>query len=111
MPEGAFRAIIIGGGPIGLAAAHALYLAGIDFVVLERRASVTEDEGASLIVYAHTLRVMRQFGILNDLLSVGTEIKDHLSFIHDGRVFNESPRWTYLHDRYLYLLLEYSRIF
>ncbi|GFF60405.1 3-(3-hydroxy-phenyl)propionate/3-hydroxycinnamic acid hydroxylase [Aspergillus udagawae] len=70
-PNSPFKAIIVGGGPIGLAAAHALHLADIDFVVLERRPAIFEDRGASLIVHPHTLRVLHQFGILDELLPRG----------------------------------------
>ncbi|KUL87825.1 hypothetical protein ZTR_03138 [Talaromyces verruculosus] len=79
-----FKAIIIGGGPVGLATAHALHLAGIDFVVLERRPTIVEDKGASLVIHPHTFRVLHQFGILDDLLPRGGELFHHLSFTADG---------------------------
>ncbi|KAJ5681295.1 hypothetical protein N7455_007604 [Penicillium solitum] len=95
-----FKAIIIGGGPIGLAAAHALHLAGIDFVVLERRPAIFEDRGASLIVHPHTFRVLHQFGILDDLLPRGAELNHHLSFTADGNVFNEGSRYALLSENH-----------
>lgn len=93
-----FKVIIIGGGPAGLAAAHALYLADIDFIVLERRAEIFEDKGASLIVHPHTLRVLHQFGILDDLLPHGTELNHHLSFTADGHVFAEGRRYSLIRE-------------
>ncbi|KAJ5755732.1 FAD binding domain-containing protein [Penicillium manginii] len=43
-----FKVIVVGGGPVGLTAAHALHHAGIDFVVLEARDSVVLDQGGQL---------------------------------------------------------------
>ncbi|KAH7175960.1 hypothetical protein EDB81DRAFT_674481 [Dactylonectria macrodidyma] len=84
------RVIVVGGGPAGLTAAHALHLAGIEFVVLERRATLIEDLGASLVLAAPSLRVMHQFGLLDDLLAVGMELNHTKSFDFDGRVLNDS---------------------
>jgi hypothetical protein len=43
-----FRAIIVGGGPSGLALAHCLHAAKIDYVVLEKRKAIVEFSGAGL---------------------------------------------------------------
>ncbi|KAI1118294.1 hypothetical protein F5Y14DRAFT_258786 [Nemania sp. NC0429] len=59
--------IIIGGGPVGLVAAHALFKARIDFLVLERRATIVEDVGASIVVHPGSLRVLSQLGLLGRL--------------------------------------------
>lgn len=94
-----FKAIVVGGGPVGLAAAHALHLAGIDFVVLERRPTIFEDRGASLIVHPHTFRVLHQFGILDDLLPRSAELDHHLSFTADGHVFSEGKRYALIKEK------------
>lgn len=91
--SGAFRVIIVGGGPIGLIAAHALHAAGIDFVLLERRENVVEDIGASIIVWPHTLRVLHQLGILQKALDIGDELVHHLTFTADGHAFSAGRRW------------------
>ncbi|KAJ5087968.1 hypothetical protein N7456_011584 [Penicillium angulare] len=109
MSKGKFKVIVIGGGPIGLGAAHALHLAGIDFVVLERRPSIVEDEGAILVVWPHTLRVMHQFGVLKKLIALGGELKHHLSFTVDGYVFNESPRCTQAQEYYGHAPIAFHR--
>ncbi|PWY69605.1 FAD/NAD(P)-binding domain-containing protein [Aspergillus sclerotioniger CBS 115572] len=98
--EKTFKVIIIGGGPVGLTAAHALHHAGIDFIVLEGRSAIVEDKGASLVVYPHTFRVMHQFDLLEALLSVGGELNHHLSFTSDGHVFNEGARYERIRENH-----------
>ncbi|KAJ5794613.1 FAD binding domain-containing protein [Penicillium paradoxum] len=95
-----FKVIVIGGGPVGLTAAHALHLAGIDFVVLERRPAIVEDQGASLIVHPHTLRVLDQIGVLEDLLPRGAELRHHLSFTAEGHVFKEGTQYTKIRENH-----------
>lgn len=86
MAAGNFHVIIIGGGPNGITAAHALYHAGINFTVLERRINVFEDTGASLVLSPHNLRVFHQLGILQKLLDIGAP------FMHLNQGFNPHTR-------------------
>ncbi|KAJ4260007.1 hypothetical protein NW757_001959 [Fusarium falciforme] len=92
MSTNAFKVIVVGGGPSGLTAAHALHLAGIDFAVLERRENVVEDVGASLVLAPPSLRVMHQFGILEELLAIGREVEFGKSFDLEGREFKNSTK-------------------
>ncbi|PYI01546.1 FAD/NAD(P)-binding domain-containing protein [Aspergillus sclerotiicarbonarius CBS 121057] len=87
MPTTPFKVIVVGGGPLGLTAAHALSHAGIDFVVLESRDSVVLDQGASLVLGPPTLRVMHQLGLLDQLLAIGGELQLGQSFTHQGHEF------------------------
>ncbi|KAJ5597941.1 FAD binding domain-containing protein [Penicillium hordei] len=96
----AFKVIVVGGGPVGLAVAHALHLAGIDFLVLERRPAIVEDKGASLIVHPHTLRVLHQFGVLEKLLPRGAELHHHLSFTAEGHVFKEGTQYAQIRENH-----------
>ncbi len=68
-----FRAIIVGGGPVGLTTAHAFAKAGIDYIVLERRANIVEDVGASIIVFQGSLRVLSQVGLLDRLKTMSVD--------------------------------------
>lgn len=82
-----FRVIIIGGGPVGLTAAHALLAAGIDFVVLEARDTFTPEEGASLLAYASTQRVWHQLGLLGAMEAKACPVDTRSSADHKGNVF------------------------
>ena len=98
MPDN-FRVIIVGGGPIGLAAAHTLRLAGIDYIVLEQRPSVFEELGAAIGLSAFSLRVMHQFGVLESLQSVGTEIEFWQRFDESGYRFSKTTEPQLARDK------------
>lgn len=99
MAAGNFKVIIVGGGPVGLIAAHAMRLAGIDFIVLERRDNVVIDVGASIVLGPSSLRVMHQLGLLNKLLLVGSELYHKKAFILDGYEFNNSTPLQYMRQK------------
>ena len=50
MGDDNFKVIIVGGGPVGLIAAHVLLRAGIDFVLLESRPDICVNLGANLVL-------------------------------------------------------------
>ncbi|KAK7415129.1 hypothetical protein QQZ08_012428 [Neonectria magnoliae] len=82
-----FKVIIVGGGPVGLVAAHVLYKAGIDFVVLERRQNVVLDLGAALVLAPHNMRVLHQLGLYEKLTEIGCELLNTKGFLLDGYQF------------------------
>ncbi|KAF4471759.1 FAD binding domain-containing [Fusarium albosuccineum] len=77
MSTSPFKVIVVGGGPVGLVAAHALHHAGIDFLVLEQRNDIFEDVGASLIVSPHNLRVFHQLGLWKRIEELGAPLLHH----------------------------------
>ncbi|KAF4994001.1 hypothetical protein FDECE_13249 [Fusarium decemcellulare] len=56
-----------GGGPVGLAAAHALTRAKVDFVVLERNPSAISNAGSNFVKLPTGLAVLSQFGLMDML--------------------------------------------
>lgn len=101
MASEAFKVIIVGGGPTGITAAHALHHAGIDFVVLERREDVTEDLGASLVLSPPSLRVFHQLGILEQLMDIGGKVIDSKGLTVDGQVFKKAATFELLKEKYV----------
>ncbi|KAK7911168.1 monooxygenase [Apiospora marii] len=63
-PSKRFRAIVVGGGLVGLTAAHILTRAGIDFIVLEKHKSVLTSRGTQLALWPQIFRVFDQLGLL-----------------------------------------------
>ena len=61
-----FKAIIVGGGPAGLALAHYLHLAGLDYVLLERRDTVVDNAGASVMLMSEGVRCLDQMGLYEE---------------------------------------------
>ncbi|KAH8660288.1 FAD binding domain-containing protein [Xylariales sp. PMI_506] len=85
-----FKIIVVGGGPVGLTAAHCLSQAGIDFLVLEHRDTVSPDVGASMVLYPHGLRVMAQLGLLEQLQKIGSEIRHITNWTAEGLTIKDN---------------------
>lgn len=95
-----FRAIIVGAGPVGLYLAHAFSKAKIDYVVLEQSDSVVRYQGAGVLLYSQTLRLLDQIGLYdeagNDYIIVHNQT-DLLT--SNGRVIKSTPLWSVLGER------------
>lgn len=85
MTSAHFRAIIVGGGPVGLTAAHALSRAGIDFLVLERSPNMVVDAGSNLVLLPMALRTLYQLGLRSTLESVSSPLGTIHRIDHHGR--------------------------
>ncbi|WP_225839080.1 FAD-dependent monooxygenase [Streptomyces sp. NK08204] len=79
------RAIVIGGGIGGLAAAAALHQRGLHVTVVERARSL-EPAGAAISLAPNALRAL-------DLLGIGEEIRDLAAWQGDGGLRTPSGRW------------------
>ncbi|KAI0111610.1 FAD/NAD(P)-binding domain-containing protein [Daldinia grandis] len=84
-----FRVVVVGGGPVGLTMAHTLSKAGIEFVVLERRPSVFEDAGASLVIGPHGMRAFKQLGLYERLREISVEFTSAQVCTEDGREYKK----------------------
>lgn len=106
-----FKVIVVGGGPVGMVAAHALTRANIDFVLLERRPGIIIDAGANLVLLPTGLRVLGQLHLLSALDKVtsplgqtnwfdhsGRSIGDHRFFLHLNEIHGRHPRVVSRHD-------------
>ncbi|KAJ4324542.1 hypothetical protein N0V84_003821 [Fusarium piperis] len=104
-----FKVIIVGGGPVGLVAAHVLYKAGIDFVVLERRQNVVLDLGAALVLAPHSMRVMHQLGLYEKLIEIGGELLNTKGFLLDGYQFKTGTELQLLRQNHGVGLVAFHR--
>lgn len=90
MSDNKSKVIVVGGGPAGLAAAHALSQANIDYIVLEHRSSVKVDVGASLVLWPQGLRILAQLGLLGSLQAIGTGLGLSTTITLDGHKYKET---------------------
>lgn len=91
-----FKVILVGGGPVGLTAAHALTRANIKFVCLESRPTIAIDAGASLVLSPMGLRVLGQLDLLPALNQVSTTLKAITRVDHNGNDLGTSHIFEHL---------------
>ncbi|KAH8672176.1 hypothetical protein BGZ61DRAFT_362259 [Ilyonectria robusta] len=101
MSSNPFKVIIVGGGPVGLTAAHSLSQANLDFVVLERRAKIVEDAGSNLVLLPIGLRVLGQLGMLPTIESVSSPMSRFRRIDHDGRDLGDTLWFTHFKEKSL----------
>jgi 2-polyprenyl-6-methoxyphenol hydroxylase-like FAD-dependent oxidoreductase len=85
-----FKVIVVGGGPVGLTAAHALSQAGIEFIVLEHRSYIVVDVGASLVLWPQGLRVLAQLGLLEQLRRIGADLQHVMTVTFEAQKYKEN---------------------
>lgn len=93
------KVIVVGGGPVGMTAAHALAKAGIDFVLLESRSTIVMDAGSNLVLSSTGLRALGQLGMLSALYSVSSPLAKFSRFDHNGRDIGDTMFFTYFQQK------------
>lgn len=93
------KIIVVGGGPVGMTAAHALSRAGINFVLLESRSELVTDAGSGLVLSAMGLRALGQLGLLPALSEVSTPVDRFKRLDHKGRDIGDTMFFTYFQQR------------
>lgn len=81
---------IIGGGIGGVASALALHRRGIRATVYERAAAIRE-VGVGMMVWPNATRVLRNLGVLDDLIPLSARNTNFLVRRQDGRVLMSIP--------------------
>lgn len=104
-----FRVIVVGGGVVGLTASHCLQKAGIDHVVLEKRAVVAPPEGASIALYAHGSRILHQLGCLEAVEKACVPGRNWLTRYPDGKKFMDNGYFQHLQENHGSSLLVLER--
>ncbi|KAI1169354.1 hypothetical protein F5B18DRAFT_20040 [Nemania serpens] len=85
-----FRAIIVGGGLLGLTAAHMFSKTDMDYVVLEQHEDLVPEIGSLLVLLPPTYRVLDQLGILDAVRPIIADVtRSVLMSAVDGTVWND----------------------
>jgi 2-polyprenyl-6-methoxyphenol hydroxylase-like FAD-dependent oxidoreductase len=92
------KALVVGGGIAGPAAAMALHQVGIEAVVLESRARIDRDAGSYLGLAPNGLAALDAIGALELARSVGTSTRSHVMFGATGRQLGTLTAGTALAD-------------
>lgn len=86
-----FRVVVVGAGPVGLVAGHALRAAGINnFVILEQQKQIVRPVGAALSLHPQTSRILDQLGLYEDVLEVSVPYDGKINVDHRGHVISSS---------------------
>ena len=94
-----FKCIIVGGGPVGLACAHALSRASLDFVVLESRSKVVLDAGSNLVLLPIGLRVLGQLGMLPAIEAISSPMERFKRIDHKGKDIGDVLWFTFFKEK------------
>lgn len=85
-----FKVIVVGGGPVGLIVAHILSAVNIDYIVLERHSTFETENGSTIAIWPHNVRILDQLGLLDGIRKLDILIHDKVNLRPDGRVIAES---------------------
>ena len=100
-PAKPFRVIVVGGGIVGLSISHALQLANIDHVVLEKHDKIISVRGAALVVWPNVSRIFDQFGFLDKIHKTTTPIAKECRRWPDGSVHSTGNTMMRIAEMYV----------
>lgn len=103
-----FRVIVIGAGIVGLSLSHALQLANIDHVVLEKHEKIVSLKGAALTIWPAVARIFDQFGILDKISKTTTPIDNSYKRWPDGSLICRDDTMQAVSKVYVAILLRYT---
>ena len=92
-----FRVIIVGGGIAGLAMAHALTLANIDYIVLEKQPIVAAGYGSGIGIWPHNITLLEQFGVFQELMENSSPLHTSYHLDPEGREIQRYPLFDRIH--------------
>ncbi|KAI1366544.1 hypothetical protein F5Y08DRAFT_128731 [Xylaria arbuscula] len=91
-----FRAIIVGGGLLGLTAAHIFAKSEMDYVVLEKHDTLMPTIGSLLSIMPQTFRVLDQLDILDPAISVMTDVDRNVLMSAEDATIWKSEKLVHL---------------
>jgi 2-polyprenyl-6-methoxyphenol hydroxylase-like FAD-dependent oxidoreductase len=94
-----FRVIVVGGGVAGLTAAHALRKANIDHVVLERGSTPYPPTGASIAIYPHGARILKQVDCLQAAKNACAPMDGFINRMPDGTAIVDSKFFDFVREK------------
>ncbi|KAI3324574.1 FAD/NAD(P)-binding domain-containing protein [Xylariaceae sp. AK1471] len=109
MSQRKFRAIIIGGGPVGLTIANGLDRAGLDFLILERHPTIASESGAGIMLWPHTVRLFDQLGLLEACEGRYIPLYKKTNIRLDGTPTRTVPIFEYLEENHGYACMNFPR--
>ncbi|GAP88795.1 putative FAD binding domain-containing protein [Rosellinia necatrix] len=109
MSPSKFRAIIIGGGPVGLTIANGLERADLDFIVIERYPTIISESGAGIMLWPHSVRILDQLGLAESCEGRYIPLHEKSSMRLDGTPLRTSPLFKYLLDNHGYPCMNFPR--
>ncbi|KAI8623980.1 FAD/NAD(P)-binding domain-containing protein [Xylariaceae sp. FL1651] len=109
MAPSKFRAIIIGGGPVGLAIANGLDRAGLDYLVVERHPTIISESGAGIMLWPHTVRIFDQLGLIEACKDRFIPLYKKTNLRLDGTPTRTAPIFEYLDENHGYAVMNFPR--
>jgi 2-polyprenyl-6-methoxyphenol hydroxylase-like FAD-dependent oxidoreductase len=97
-----FRVIVGGGGISGLTLANALEKAGIDYILLEARNTITPQVGASIGIFPNGLRIIDQLGCYERIVKEITPLGLFYNRYSNGEIVYVGDGTELLQKRYVY---------